>query len=235
MICSKRRTFDQLRWKLDKSQICSNSWPLSDGRHYSTCRCAVSLWEIINRAALQFLMIYCTFSVNVRLGDHDLSLHKNCAGRHCGNPMRVNEIDEVIPHESFSPRAINRRHDIGLIRLKASVQFSSEKTLNNTNNKPLISDVSGLVRPICLPNPSFPGPQAGEPVYVTGFGRTLYAKTSTIKQKLTLPVFDHSQCRTKFAAKKVDVTNEQLCAGGEFSRDACDGGERIFLYFEFNF
>lgn len=76
---------------------------------------------------LQFMMINCIFSVNVRLGDHDLSLHKNCAGRHCGNPMRVNEIGEIIPHESFNPRAINRRHDIGLIRLKSSVHFSSEK------------------------------------------------------------------------------------------------------------
>lgn len=178
-------------------------------------------------------MIYCIFSVNVRLGDHDLSLHKNCAGRHCGNPMRVNEIDEVIPHESFSPRAINRRHDIGLIRLKASVQFSSEKTSNISNNKLTIYDVSGLVRPICLPNPSFPGLKSGEPVYVTGFGRTLYAKTSTIKQKLTLPVFDHAQCRTKFATKKVDVTNDQICAGGEFSKDACDGGEKFVNIFQY--
>lgn len=63
---------------------------------------------------------------NVRLGDHDLSLSKNCAGRHCGNPMRVNEIDEVIAHESFDPRAVNRKHDIGLVRLRNSVQYSSK-------------------------------------------------------------------------------------------------------------
>lgn len=70
--------------------------------------------------------------MNVRLGDHDLSLSKNCAARHCGNPMRVNEIDEIIPHESFTPRAINRKHDIGLIRLKAIVQFSSENSNTET-------------------------------------------------------------------------------------------------------
>jgi hypothetical protein len=125
MICSHRRTFDQLRWKPDKSQICFNSWSLLDGRHYSTSRCTVSLW---GGNQLHFSWFIATFSVNVRLGDHDLSLHKNCAGRHCGNPMRVNEIDEVVPHESFNPRAINRRHDIGLIRLRASVHFSSEKS-----------------------------------------------------------------------------------------------------------
>lgn len=40
--------------------------------------------------------------------------------------MRINEIDEIIPHESFNHRAINRRHDIGLVRLKRAVQYSSE-------------------------------------------------------------------------------------------------------------
>lgn len=86
--------------------------------------------------------------------------------------------------------------------------------------------IPGVVRPICLPNPSFPDPISGESVYVTGFGRTLHSKMSTIKQKLRLPVFNHSQCRAKFATKSVDVTNDQICAGGEFSKDACDGGEK---------
>lgn len=48
---------------------------------------------------------------------------------------------------------------------------------------------------------------------------------SAIKQKLRLPVYDHSVCRKRFAVKNVDVTDDQICAGGEFSRDACDGGK----------
>lgn len=63
---------------------------------------------------------------NVRLGDYDLNLMRNCVGRNCGNPMRINEIDETIPHESFNHRAINRKHDIGLVRLKHSVQYTSK-------------------------------------------------------------------------------------------------------------
>ncbi|CRK94579.1 CLUMA_CG008079, isoform A [Clunio marinus] len=143
--------------------------------------------------------------VNVRLGDYDLSLSRSCPGRHCGNPMRVNEIEEIIPHESFSSRVINRRHDIGLVRLKQPVKFSS------------------LVRPVCLPMPSSPSLKNGESVYITGFGRTLHSKMSTIKQKLRIPMYDHRQCVRKFATKNVDITKDQICAGGEFSRDACDG------------
>lgn len=56
---------------------------------------------------------------------------------------------------------------------------------------------------------------------------------STIKQKLRIPIFDHSMCRDKFAAKSVDITKDQICAGGDFSRDACDGGEKFgFLNYE---
>lgn len=72
---------------------------------------------------------------------------------------------------------------------------------------------------------SLPNMKAGESVYVIGFGRTLKSKMSPIKQKLRLPVYDHSRCHEKFSVKNVDVTNDQICAGGEFSRDACDGGE----------
>lgn len=67
--------------------------------------------------------------------------------------------------------------------------------------------------------------RTGESVYVTGFGRTLHSKMSMVKQKLRLPVFDHGKCQRRFATKNVEITNEQICAGGEFSRDACDGGE----------
>lgn len=85
--------------------------------------------------------------------------------------------------------------------------------------------IIGIVRPVCLPTPSFPTMRSGESVYVVGFGRTLQAKTSPVKQKLRLPIYDHTKCKQKFSTKNVDVTDGQICAGGEFSRDACDGGK----------
>lgn len=69
--------------------------------------------------------------------------------------------------------------------------------------------------------------KSGDSAYVVGFGRTLYSKMSPIKQKLRLPIYDHEKCRSKFAAKSVQVTDDQLCAGGEFTKDACDGGELL--------
>lgn len=59
--------------------------------------------------------------------------------------MRINEIEEIIPHESFNHRAINRRHDIGLIRLKRSVQYTSKKlchfSLDESLNSLFLSQV----------------------------------------------------------------------------------------------
>lgn len=59
--------------------------------------------------------------------------------------------------------------------------------------------------------------------YVTGFGRTLKASRSSVKQKLQLPIFDQAACRKKFLTKNVEIFDDQICAGGKFSEDACDG------------
>jgi hypothetical protein len=77
-------------------------------------------------ASNEKLKLFLISSENVRLGDHDLKLSAKCAGRNCGNPTRINEIDEIIPHESFNHRSINRKHDIGLVRLRHAVQYTSE-------------------------------------------------------------------------------------------------------------
>lgn len=45
------------------------------------------------------------------------------------NPYRYNNIEEIIPHESFNHRSINRRHDIGLIRLKNAVKFNGKNKI----------------------------------------------------------------------------------------------------------
>jgi len=75
-----------------------------------------------------------------------------------------------------------------------------------------------MVRPICLPSANLPPLKTGDTVYIAGFGRTLAARRSTIKQKLAIPIYDHEVCTKKFASKKVVIHDEQLCAGGgEFS------------------
>lgn len=75
---------------------------------------------------MKFFIQFSLFSINVRLGDYDLRQSDTCQGRQCGNPHRFNDIDELIPHEKFNHRAINRRNDIGLIRLRNAVKYNSK-------------------------------------------------------------------------------------------------------------
>jgi secreted trypsin-like serine protease len=78
------------------------------------------------------------------------------------------------------------------------------------------------VRTICLPSPAS-RLATGQRLFAAGFGRTLEAAKSAIKQKIQLPVYDQNRCRSKFLSKKVDITQNHLCAGGELNRDTCDG------------
>lgn len=49
------------------------------------------------------------------------------------------------------------------------------------------------------------------------------ARQSNIKQRLDVPVADPNYCAEKFATRRINVISSQLCAGGDFSRDSCDG------------
>jgi hypothetical protein len=71
-----------------------------------------------------------------------------------------------------------------------------------------------FVRPVCLPTPNLNPLKTGDSVYVAGFGRTLQSRTSPVKQKLRIPVFDQNECKRKFSTKKVEIHADQLCAGG---------------------
>jgi hypothetical protein len=138
--------------------------------------------------------------VNVRLGDWDVNINENC-GAFC---QRYNAVDEITPYPDYVDGNINHLHDIALIRLKRNAQITT------------------AVRPICLPPPNSQI-STGERMFAAGFGRTLEAAKSAIKQKIQLPIYDQSRCRTKFSPKRVDITNNHLCAGGELNRDTCDG------------
>lgn len=73
---------------------------------------------------------------------------------------------------------------------------------------------SDTVRPVCLPVSNSNSLKAGDSVYVAGFGRTLQSRTSPVKQKLRIPIYDQNECTKKFATKNVEIHNDQLCAGG---------------------
>lgn len=48
-------------------------------------------------------------------------------------------------------------------------------------------------------------------------------RQSSIKQHVQLPLYNHNECISKYRALGISVTSNQVCAGGIFSMDTCDG------------
>lgn len=113
-------------------------------------------------------------------------------------------IEEVIYYPEFREKQNNFHHDIGLIRLSSDINYTD------------------YIKPICLPSSQLRS-LPSEEVYVAGWGRTLTSKRSSVKQKLSVPIVDVESCRNKFSARNVTLNDNQICAGGKFREDTCDG------------
>lgn len=48
-------------------------------------------------------------------------------------------------------------------------------------------------------------------------------RQSAVKQHVELPVYDHNDCKNKYRALGISVNKNQVCAGGVFGFDTCDG------------
>lgn len=40
---------------------------------------------------------------------------------------------------------------------------------------------------------------------------------------MNVPANDHNECVEKFSTRNINIGPSQLCAGGEFAKDSCDG------------
>ncbi|XP_013118286.1 serine protease 7 [Stomoxys calcitrans] len=142
----------------------------------------------------------------IRLGEYNINEEIDCIRADCNDKVVEVGFDEVLPHPQYDVRNANNYHDIALIRLDQDVQYSD------------------FIRPICLPLPETrTAITPGELLIVAGWGRTLEARQSSVKKQLAIPVTANDVCAKKYATKKVTLINSQLCAGGEFSKDSCDG------------
>lgn len=140
------------------------------------------------------------------MGEYDLSTTTDCIKSDCADPVQNIGVEEKVPHPGFNDKNTNKSNDIGLVRLSEDATYSD------------------FVKPICLP--SIVGASRSAPMttlQVAGWGRTLNSRQSNTKQKLELPIFDHSKCREKFATANAFIDDTQLCAGGGYIEDACDG------------
>lgn len=48
-------------------------------------------------------------------------------------------------------------------------------------------------------------------------------RQSATKQHVELPVVDHNECTIKYKMLGISINKNQLCAGGVFGYDTCDG------------
>lgn len=48
-------------------------------------------------------------------------------------------------------------------------------------------------------------------------------RQSSVKLKIQLPLVDQESCRQKYATLRTDIGESQLCAGGVYAEDTCDG------------
>lgn len=140
----------------------------------------------------------------VRLGEYNIQTDIDCLGGECADPVQEIAVQGGYPNPGYSDRNINRKDDIGLVRLAKRVKYSY------------------FVQPICLVDNSL-RLDVGSDVFVAGWGQTLSGKGSPVKLKLGMPIFSKSECFSKYKGLGAELTNKQLCAGGIFAEDACRG------------
>lgn len=171
--------------------------------------------------------IFFSQRVGVRLGEYDTSNDVDCLGTICADPVANLGIEAVIPHHEYNENSKNRGNDIGLIRLSSDVVYSE------------------YIKPICLPTSVAYTRAAPNSKYISaGWGRTLRGKInlnqicsehlivynfhftdrqSSVKQRVELPPVDQSTCSLKYNTLGINIDSNQVCAGGVYGKDTCDG------------
>jgi len=68
---------------------------------------------------------------------------------------------------------------------------------------------------------------------VAGWGRTIWSKLqgSAVLMDVKLPIVPNPECQN-FFKKRVQVTENQICAGGEKGKDSCGGMHFFTVYSE---
>ncbi|XP_055906475.1 serine protease 7-like [Eupeodes corollae] len=144
---------------------------------------------------------------SIRLGEYDTSNDGiDCIGTDCADPVLDVYAEDIIVHPNYNEKSLHRHNDIALIRLKDDIRFTS------------------FVSPVCMPwvlklNRS----EVGKNLVAAGWGRTLKEKRSNIKLKISLPINGPVECQDAYKRTKAYVLDSQLCAGGTFIEDTCDG------------
>ncbi|KAH8347065.1 hypothetical protein KR059_004580 [Drosophila kikkawai] len=141
------------------------------------------------------------FLDSVRLGEYDTRTDPDCYSQGIGKrvcaPNHIDiEVEKAFPHEQYVPNSVDQRNDIALLRLKRSVSFTD------------------YVRPICLPTSEELRRNlfVGYTMDVAGWGLTEDLLPSPIKQKISVGVWNQTECQDKYKSKfQVHLNNADVC------------------------
>ncbi|CAG9860337.1 unnamed protein product [Phyllotreta striolata] len=146
----------------------------------------------------------------VRVGEYNLATRNDCVtllnGKvKCSPRVQNLAVEQSIIHPEYNNRTIT--NDIALIRV--------QKISINIEN----------IRPICLPLDNLRN-SIPEYLIATGWGvsDTRLGRSSEILQKVSMPVVDLRTCTNNYRlARRVRLSEKQICAGGRNNRDTCRG------------
>ncbi|XP_037947125.1 serine protease grass-like [Teleopsis dalmanni] len=151
--------------------------------------------------------------VGVRLGEYDLNTDPDCQrkGRRtvCMPPVVDYGIEKVLAHPHYSRQALI--NDVGLIKLDRDVEFNKH------------------IKPICLPITKRTAETDREQYFITGWGTTENGTTASVLMKGTVKHQELKFCQDLF--KRVRITDNHLCVGGEGRIDTCKGDSGGPLFF----
>lgn len=174
---------------------------------------------------------------DIRLGEWNLATNVDCIGDDdndddldCADPHVDIPIRQVRPHPYYLMNAKDQYHDIALVQMVRSVEFTD------------------FIKPICLPPPSPPAiplepldyavghksfsrlsaaatnrsSSPSNTYLVAGWGATEKSAKSNILQKTSVKEVDLNTCVAKYKMEKLFIMSNQLCAQAD-ARDTCQG------------
>lgn len=145
--------------------------------------------------------------ISVRLGEWDTTTDRDCDENECAEPHMDVPIVRIVGHEEYNPNVKNQPNDIALLRLSRHVEYTD------------------FIKPICLPldaniqRTSFDGIKLD----VAGWGKTENMSASNKKLKATVSGVSINSCNSVYSRQGINLSNKQLCAGGEIGVDSCRG------------
>ncbi|XP_044745406.1 CLIP domain-containing serine protease 14D-like [Coccinella septempunctata] len=137
---------------------------------------------------------------NVRVGEYSTKTEIDCGSEFCGLPVQDMSISHVVVHPGYDKRTF--KDNVALIVLRNKINYTV------------------TAQPICLPDSWSSTNNNG---ILVGWGKTaIQTETPDYQQVLRLPIISINKCYTVYG-KTLPVTDDQLCAGGEYGKDACSG------------